>query len=63
MKFKKIAGTIALWLVIIGAVNWGLIGLLDFNLVTKILGETIYATGIYILVGIAGAWKAIDFFL
>ena len=40
---------------IIGAINWGLIGLFDFNLV-----ETIFQTGsilskiIYILVGICG---------
>jgi len=46
---------ICLLLTIIGAINWGLIGIFDFNLV-----DTIFGTGsmlsriIYSLVGIAG---------
>lgn len=40
---------------IIGALNWGLIGLLDFNLVASIFGSgSIIEKIIYILVGIAG---------
>ena len=40
---------------IIGAVNWGLIGILDFNLVTTIFGTGSLLTNIvYILVGVAG---------
>jgi hypothetical protein len=40
---------------IIGAVNWGLIGLLDFNLVDTIFGiDSILSKIIYILVGISG---------
>ena len=46
---------ICLFLTIIGAINWGLIGLFDFNLVTFIFGDTSVLTKIvYILVGIAG---------
>jgi len=46
---------IALVLTIIGAINWGLIGLLDFNLVAMITGEMeLLSNIIYILVGIAG---------
>ena len=47
---------IALTLTIIGAINWGLIGLFDFNLVETIFGGTSNALSklIYILVGIAG---------
>ncbi len=42
-------------LTIIGALNWGLIGLFDFNLVSMIFGSgTILEKIIYILVGIAG---------
>lgn len=42
-------------LTIIGALNWGLIGLFDFNLVSMIFGSgTILEKTIYILVGIAG---------
>lgn len=42
-------------LTIIGAINWGLIGLLDFNLVATIFGSgSLLEKIIYILVGIAG---------
>ncbi|MDD2181410.1 MAG: DUF378 domain-containing protein [Bacilli bacterium] len=44
---------IALTITIIGALNWGLIGLFDFNLVTALFGEATMMTRIvYILVGI-----------
>lgn len=40
---------------IIGAINWLLVGLLNFNLVDTIFGiNSIISTIIYILVGIAG---------
>ena len=47
---------ISLTLVIIGALNWGLIGLFNFDLVATIFGgQTMLASKIiYILVGIAG---------
>lgn len=45
---------VALILVIVGALNWGLVGLLDFNLVAAIFGESVLATLVYILVGVSG---------
>ena len=48
---------IALALTIIGALNWGLVGLFDFNLVSAIFGAvdtSIITSVVYILVGIAG---------
>lgn len=48
---------IALWLAIIGGLNWGLVGLFDFNLVAAIFGGMSLLTRIiYILVGLAAAW-------
>lgn len=42
-------------LTIVGALNWGLIGLFDFNLVATIFGSgSMLEKIIYILVGIAG---------
>lgn len=47
----------ALTLVIIGAINWLLVGLFKFNLVDTLFGvESIVSRIIYILVGIAGLW-------
>ena len=46
---------ICLVITIIGALNWGLIGLLDFNLVETVFGaESIIPRIIYSLVGITG---------
>ena len=41
-------------LVIIGAINWGLVGAFHFNLVSFLFGMGAFANVIYILVGIAG---------
>lgn len=40
---------------IIGAINWGLIGLFDFNLVDTLFGvDSMLSSIVYILVGICG---------
>ncbi|MEK4403690.1 DUF378 domain-containing protein [Sporosarcina sp. FSL K6-6792] len=47
---------IALALVIIGAINWGLIGIFKFDLVASIFGgqEAFLSRVIYVLVGLSG---------
>lgn len=53
----KIIDKIALVLVIIGAINWGLIGLFNFNLVELLFGDmTLLSRIVYSLVGISGVW-------
>lgn len=53
----KIIDTIALILIIIGAINWGLIGIFNFNLVDTLFGVmSILSRIIYTLVGISGLW-------
>ena len=53
----KIVDKIALVLIIIGALNWGLIGIFNFNLVDSIFGTmSIISRIIYGLVGISGLW-------
>ncbi len=48
---------IALTIAIIGALNWGLIGIFDFNLVSFIFGNMSWITRIiYTLVGISGIY-------
>lgn len=50
-------GWVALVLVIIGALNWGLVGVFSINLVALLFGEaTLVSRLIYILVGLAGVW-------
>ena len=51
--------TVAMVLVIVGALNWGLYGLLGMNLVESLLAMSI-AKFVYILVGLGGVamlWK------
>lgn len=51
-------GLISMILLIIGGLNWGLIGLLDLNLVTTIFGAVpILVTIIYVLVGLAAVYQ------
>jgi uncharacterized membrane protein YuzA (DUF378 family) len=53
---------IALVLVVIGAVNWGLIGFFSFDLVRVIFGDmTLISRIVYALVGISGLY-ALSFF-
>ena len=53
----KVIDTIALVLIIIGAINWGLVGIFNFNLVEAIFGGlSVISRIIYILVGISGLW-------
>lgn len=53
----KVIDTIALILIIIGAINWGLVGIFNFNLVEAIFGGLSVITRIiYTLVGISGLW-------
>lgn len=49
---------ISLILVIIGAINWGLIGLFQFDLVAYLFGgqAAVISRIIYAIVGIAGLW-------
>lgn len=51
---------IALILVIIGGLNWGLVGLLDFDVVAAIFGEmSDVSRVIYVVVGLAALVLAI----
>ncbi len=51
----KVLYYISLTLVIIGALNWLLVGLFEFNLVSMIFGEmSVLSRVIYTLVGVAG---------
>ncbi len=50
--------TLSLILIIIGALNWGLIGLFQFDLVGSLFGgmSGVISRVIYTLVGLAGLW-------
>ena len=53
---------VALILIIIGAINWGLIGFFRFDLIASLFGQlSAISTIIYAIVGIAGIYSLILF--
>lgn len=49
-------------LLVIGAINWGLVGIFGFNLVGVLFGEATALTRvIYTVVGLAGIYEAVNF--
>lgn len=53
----KVLDYILLTLVIIGAINWGLIGFLNFDLVRVVFGDmSLFSRIIYAAVGIGGLY-------
>ncbi len=58
MKRYSAMDVIALILVIIGAINWGLIGFFRFDLVAALFGGQLatFSRVIYAIVGLAGIW-------
>jgi uncharacterized protein len=53
MELVKRFESIWLLIVMIGALNWGLVGLFDFNLVEEIFGTGTGADVVYVIVGVA----------
>jgi len=55
----KILEIIALILVLVGAINWGLVGILGFDLVAAIFGEmSLLSRVVYSLVGVSAVLVA-----
>lgn len=60
MKRSNIVGAIIVVVALIGAINWGLVGFFNFNLVDAIFGggareeTSTFSRVIYALVGLAG---------
>lgn len=53
----KMLHMVAFLLTVVGAVNWGLVGLLEFNLVTAVVGSIAGAEKVvYILVGASAVY-------
>lgn len=52
-KLIAALSSVALILVLVGALNWGLIAVFDFNVVTTLFGSGIVTKVIYVLVGLS----------
>jgi uncharacterized membrane protein YuzA (DUF378 family) len=60
MKKLGILGWICQLLVLIGALNWGLIGIFRWDLVYKIFGAGTVARVVYIVIGAAAVLLILD---
>lgn len=52
----------AFTLLVIGGLNWGLVGVFDFNLVSWLFGTGVITTIVYVLVGISGLISAFSLY-
>lgn len=61
----KIANIISYILVLLGALNWGLFGIFNFNLVSSILGgaRSVGSIIVYVLISLAALWLIISPFI
>ena len=54
---------VTLLLLIVGGLNWGLVGLLNFDLVAALFGEmSLLSRIVYSLVGLSAVWQLIPLF-
>lgn len=56
MEKKDTIYLVALILVLVGAINWGLVGLLNTNIVETVLGTGTLTTVVYALVGLSALY-------
>ena len=61
----RIANIIAYVLVIVGAINWGLFGLFNFNLVSQVFAgaRTAGSVMVYTVIAIAALWLILSPFI
>ena len=61
----RIVNIISYVLVIVGAINWGLFGLFDFNLVSTVFSgaRTVGSVIVYTIIAIAALWLILSPFI
>ena len=59
----RILNTVTLVLLIVGGLNWGLVGLFNFDLVAALFGEmSAISRIVYTVVGLSALWQLIPLF-
>lgn len=54
---RSVAATIAIVLLVVGGLNWALVGLFDFDLVAALFGDmSMVSRAVYVLVGLAAVY-------
>jgi uncharacterized membrane protein YuzA (DUF378 family) len=65
MKSMSVIDMVAMLLVVVGGLNWGLVGAFHINVVELILGgaDSIFARVVYVLVGLAAVYMIYGVFV
>lgn len=59
----RLLNVVTLVLLIVGGLNWGLVGLFEFDLVAALFGEmTTLSRIVYVLVGLSALWQLVPLF-
>jgi len=59
----KLVNLVTLVLLIVGGLNWGLVGLFNWDLVAALFGEgSAIARAVYVLVGASAVWQLVPLF-
>ena len=59
----RIVNTVTLVLLIVGGLNWGLVGVIGFDLVAAIFGPmSLLSRVVYSLVGLSALWQLVPLF-
>lgn len=59
----RILNKVTLLLLVIGGLNWGLVGLAGFDLVAALFGDmSVLSRTVYALVGLSALWQLVAFF-
>lgn len=59
----KILNLTTLALIIVGGLNWGLVGLFGFDLVAALFGAaSVLSRAVYVLVGLSAVWQIVPLF-
>jgi uncharacterized membrane protein YuzA (DUF378 family) len=57
----KIFGMLSIILLVVGGLNWGLVGLFNFDLVATVLGAgSMLARVVYVLVGVCAIYQIVS---
>jgi len=60
MKNSHIVDLVAVILLLVGGLNWGLVGLFKFDLIASIFGEmSVVSRVIYVLVGLSAVYRIV----
>jgi hypothetical protein len=55
---KNVIDKVAMLLVLVGGLNWGLVGVWNYDLVASMLGSGTLGRSVYVLVGLSALWMA-----